>query len=170
MTPTPDVPAKPVASGTPTRRVLTEVHAERIRQDAKWGEQNHPTLWPAGATHERYRELADDWKKRNDDRVRVANAAGLPSDRNSAWDGVLLEEVFEALAESDPAKRRAELVQVVAVGVAMVEQIDREHACICSTDCPEDPAENPCPVCRLLDPYAPCPVVGFGGDESEVSR
>jgi hypothetical protein len=38
---------------------------------------------------------------------------------------VLLEEVFEALAETDPAKARDELVQAVAVGVKMIEGIDR---------------------------------------------
>lgn len=43
--------------------------------------------------------------------------------------------------------------------------------CICTTEtgCPEDPTENPCAVCRGLDPYEPCPVVGFGDDE-EVDR
>jgi hypothetical protein len=66
-----------------TMRVLDEVQDERRRQDAKWGEQNHP-------------------------------------------DGTIaLEEVFEALVETDPAKLRDELLQVAAVAVAWVEAIDR---------------------------------------------
>lgn len=40
---------------------------------------------------------------------------------------VFLEEVYEALAESDPAKLRAELVQAVAVGVKWLEAIDRRE-------------------------------------------
>ena len=42
-----------------------------------------------------------------------------------SWDAILLEEVFEALAESDPVRRRAELVQVAAVAAAEIEAIDR---------------------------------------------
>jgi hypothetical protein len=29
-----------------TASVLAEVAAERVRQDAKWGEQNHPSIRP----------------------------------------------------------------------------------------------------------------------------
>lgn len=45
----------------------------------------------------------------------------------------------------------------------------KSTSCICTTEtgCPED--ENPCLPCSLLDPYEPCPVVGFGDDE-EVDR
>ena len=42
-----------------------------------------------------------------------------------SWDAILLEEVFEALAEADPVRRRAELVQVAAVAAAEIEAIDR---------------------------------------------
>jgi hypothetical protein len=36
-----------------------------------------------------------------------------------------MEEVREAMAESDPAKLRVELVQVAAVSVAWIEALDR---------------------------------------------
>ena len=75
-----------------TRGVLGEVHAERDRQERKWGEQNHPDLMPGtdlGATQQTYADEADAWKATNADRVREANAAGAPSDRNAAWDGIL---------------------------------------------------------------------------------
>jgi hypothetical protein len=113
----------------PTRAVLAEVHAERIRQDQKWGQQNHPT-WFDGSIRDaaHYVAWAERWKRHNAERVAQRNAEGVPSDRNCAWDGVLREEVYEALAEADPAARRAELIQVAAVAVAMVEQIDREAA------------------------------------------
>ncbi len=34
--------------------------------------------------------------------------------------------------------------------------------CVCTDMCPEDPESNDCAHCRHLDPYDPCPVVGFG--------
>jgi hypothetical protein len=44
------------------------------------------------------------------------------------WRAVLLEEVFEAMAESDLVKLRAELVQTSAVCVAWIEDIDSRPA------------------------------------------
>jgi hypothetical protein len=43
---------------------------------------------------------------------------------DGTWMHVLIEEVFEALAEEDPAKLRAELVQVAAVCAAWITDID----------------------------------------------
>jgi len=45
----------------------------------------------------------------------------------ATWEMILLEEVWEALAETDPVKLRAELIQVAAVAVAWVEDIDSRH-------------------------------------------
>lgn len=36
----------------------------------------------------------------------------------------------------------------------------KPEACTCTNHCPE--SDNPCPHCSRLDPYDPCPVVGFG--------
>ena len=41
------------------------------------------------------------------------------------WMDILGEEVLEAVVETDPARQREELIQVLAVGVQMVEAIDR---------------------------------------------
>jgi hypothetical protein len=110
-----------------TERVLDELFTEREKQDEKWGEQNHPIRWPASDEKDRayYQRMADAWKFTNASRVQVANERDKTPDRNCAWDGVALEELFEALAESDPAKIRAELVQAGAVVVAMIEYLDR---------------------------------------------
>lgn len=114
--------------------VLGEVADERQRQEVKWGQQNHPDRFSVGynATADAcdlrdYAIKADRWKVVNAARVAHRNRFGTPSDRNAAWDGVLLEEVYEALAESDPAKLRTELVQVAAVAVAWIESIDRRE-------------------------------------------
>ena len=96
-------------------RVLSEVRGERARQDEKWGEQNHPD--GSGSDLQRY--LAEQER----DYCQRAFAVG-----RGTWRDVLAEEVAEALAEADPARLRAELLQVAAVAVAWVEAIDRRVA------------------------------------------
>jgi hypothetical protein len=94
------------------RAFAEEVDAERQRQLAKFGDQHHPdgTGLPVYQhSANRYRDHAD-----------RAAASGV-----LAWRDVLQEEVYEALAESDPDRLRAELIQVAAVAVAWVEAIDR---------------------------------------------
>lgn len=95
-------------------RVLEEVSRERAEQDVKWGEQNHK-----------------DGTGRACD-VRAAEDQIEACDRAfregwGSWSHILREEVAEAFAESDPAKLRAELIQVAAVAVAWVEAIDRRE-------------------------------------------
>lgn len=107
-----------------TDRVLSEVLAERIRQDGQFGEQNHPDLSGAPEAQCDAREMFGEWA----DNYRAINAGQFDprdTDRRLDWTGILLEEVYEALTEADPAKLRAELVQVAAVAVAWVEAIDR---------------------------------------------
>lgn len=105
---------------TPTDRVLDELRAERTRQEAKWGPQNLPDGtgpdWIAPGMAYGYGRMADlvrsacDTRREDDRRIMAL---------------VLLEEVFEALAESDPVKLRAELIQVGAVAVKWAEALDR---------------------------------------------
>src|SRR5688500_12369976 len=99
----------------PTQGVLREIRRERNKQDAKWGEQNCPLVTPLWSQSERAwhhdEEMA--WKDIND---RASTANGGPG---MAWNGILLEELHEAFAENDPAKVRAEMVQVAAVAVAI---------------------------------------------------
>ncbi|MGW7196627.1 DUF6011 domain-containing protein [Streptomyces chryseus] len=96
-----------------TAAVLAEVAAERVRQDAKWGEQNHPhvSALDAGMATELAREF------------REVNAT---DDRS--WHTILLEEAYEAGAETDPVRIRAELIQVAATAVVQIEAIDRALA------------------------------------------
>ena len=94
-----------------TAKVMAQIAAERQRQDVKWGEQNHPD-----GTGLKYDVLMADVAKR-------ACQANGPDEDN--WRDVLAEEVYEAFAETDPAKLRAELIQVAAVAAAWVEAIDR---------------------------------------------
>ena len=94
--------------------IAGEIAAERRRQVTRWGRQDHPSIGPAGTRP--FVPVAGRWKEINDARME----SGAHS-----WDAILLEEVFEALVEVDPARRRAELVQVAAVAAAEIEAIDR---------------------------------------------
>lgn len=98
-----------------TWAVLTDVAAERARQDAKWGEQNHPdnTGGPAEGRAA----------------IGARFACELAAKEGTlTWRHILREEVAEAFAETDPMKLRAELVQVAAVACAWIEAIDRRTA------------------------------------------
>lgn len=95
-----------------TRNVLAEVASERRRQDDKFGEQNHRD-GADGANSLVCGQLAEVMRDANEDR------------ESRSWTAILLEEAYEAGAETDPARIRAELVQVAAVAVAWIEAIDR---------------------------------------------
>lgn len=100
-------------SQNPTDAILSEIKAERANQDEQWGEQNHPS---SGGELSLFARKADHWKQINDARESLGTLS---------WDGILLEEVFEAISEPDLHLRRAELVQVAAVAAAEIESIDR---------------------------------------------
>lgn len=93
-------------------QILAEIAAERERQDAKWGEQNHPDGTGGTFAHD-----AVNYARRQ---CKEAAQSGTIT-----WNLILQEEMWEAFAESDPIKLRAELVQCAAVAVAWIEAIDR---------------------------------------------
>lgn len=92
-----------------------EIDAERGRQLRKFGEQHHPD----GTGLPVYEHAANRYR----DQVDRNAASGV-----LAWRDVLLEEVYEALAESDPAKLRTELIQVAAVCAAWIRDLDSRPA------------------------------------------
>lgn len=101
--------------------VLEEIAAERARQNAKWGEQNHPD--GTGAETEpvplwRADDFAEWAKNKTDLMARFGTVT---------WRDILLEEVAEALEEEDADALRAELIQVAAVATQWVEAIDRRR-------------------------------------------
>ena len=100
--------------------ICDEIADERLRQVERWGQQDHPSIGSEG-DRKLFAQRADHWKAINDARV------GLEC---LTWDGILLEEVYEALSEEDDILRREELVQVAAVAAAEIEAIDRRLAAI----------------------------------------
>lgn len=97
--------------------VLDNIQDERSRQDAKWGEQNHPSLLPA---HDYGIPSGDDARAR----CERAFKAGY-----GTWGHILIEEIGEAFDEwANPDALRTELVQCAAVIAAWVEYLDRQEA------------------------------------------
>lgn len=95
------------------RSLMAELAFERGRQLAKWGDQRHPD----GTSLKN-----DDWRDHVSGQCQRAAAEGRVT-----WAHILQEEFVEALAEVDPVKIRAELLQVAAVCAAWIGDIDRRH-------------------------------------------
>lgn len=127
--------------GAATIGVLSEVVAERIAQDAKWGQQDHPDADPVilarlntvgmyGTPWAVAVRLAQEYEIPTAARAKVicqTEALGV----GATWIGIAVEELAEALeaaATGDPNKLRGELLQVAAVAIAWVEAIDRRTA------------------------------------------
>lgn len=112
--------------------IFNDVEKEVNRQISLWGQQDRPNIIEDDrfgedvgdyTQLEDYAEQAECYKKINDDREN-ANPQ-LPG----AWTDILLEEIFEALAECDnPIKLREELVQSIAVCVSWIKNLDRNES------------------------------------------
>ena len=101
-----------------TINVLEDVQAEVNRQFELWGEQNHPDRhYASQAGH--WAMAAEMWKRINAERV---------ADNSLSWDGIALEEVFEALGEENQRDLETECVQAAAVFVTWVLAQRRRRA------------------------------------------
>lgn len=103
--------------------LLDDVRNERIEQLRKWGEQHHGFRRSDVADldyHLDYEEQANYYKAYFEQQT--ARLGSSPT-----WDVILLEEVYEALAEDDPKKRIEELIQVAAVALAAAEDLQHNH-------------------------------------------
>lgn len=97
--------------------MIERLIGELARQDAKWGEQNHPLIGPRREKDRwYYAESERDWKRIND----LEEKDGCPG-----WDGVLLEEVYEALTATEKSDQVEELVQVAAVAIQAAMALER---------------------------------------------
>ena len=112
---------------------LDAVVRERARQDAKWGEQNHPIVRPE--PQHGYALPCIEADRLNLPSAREARE--LCDREHKACRGtythILVEEVAEmveaAVLHGDASDEvRAEAVQVAAVALAIVERIDRARA------------------------------------------
>lgn len=106
---------------TRTEEVLLLVKEERERQDAKWGEQNHPDWTPNPLGVNPVIDPARHAKGVCDEKFKAGQGS---------YSDILLEEVAEAHDEAKAGNVDAlytELVQVAAVAVEWIEAIDRRE-------------------------------------------
>jgi hypothetical protein len=94
--------------------ILLDLDKECSNHLTKWGDQRHPD----GTGTLRY--VTEQAEARVRYEMMSEATEGDPS-----WDLILLEEVYEALSEKDHAELRKELVQVAAVCVSWIHDIDR---------------------------------------------
>ena len=87
-----------MSRGNEIAGILAEVCNERIRQDQKWGEQNHPPEWWLAILGEEYGE---------------------------ACKGALEAHFDLSYPDAKMEAYRDELIQVAAVAVAAIESLDR---------------------------------------------
>lgn len=98
-------------------QIMTDILTEREAQLCKWGDQRHPD----GTG---YNTQIGESRKHLADLMRyVCDRAHKRGELT--WRHILDEEMAEAAAETDPKPLRKELIQVVAVCVAWIEDIDR---------------------------------------------
>lgn len=96
--------------------IYDEIIAERARQDAKWGEQNWPSV--SDAFMRSHAAAPDEGTVK-----RWVDACS--KDGTLTFAHIAYEEFVEAVHAPDDVSRRAELIQLAAVCVQQVEAIDR---------------------------------------------
>lgn len=104
------------------REVLQRVEDEMTRQVAKWGEQNHPSMWGFDVIDSFPHACAEDAKYVCDSIVNGTESGVL------SWTDIFLEEVLEAREEAKLRNLEAlkeELIQCAAVALSWVESIER---------------------------------------------
>ena len=117
-TPTEDLAevAKDLSASQATARVLVDIAAERAAAEDKFPGQHLPDGTSsddqAARTRDMYRKICDRKLERG----------------TCTWADVVREEVYEALAETNAAALRAELVQAGAMIVRWIEDIDLRGA------------------------------------------
>jgi NTP pyrophosphatase (non-canonical NTP hydrolase) len=93
--------------------IFQEIKQERVRQDEKWKEQNHPIVNEEVIRGFISEQSAKDW-------CDIAT-----QEKCLTWGHIIIEEIAEALHAPNKESMREELVQCAAVIVAMIESLDR---------------------------------------------
>ena len=100
-------------------KIFEEIRAERQRQDEKWGERNLPMLG------ERLLGQGVEFPSKEVLEKQLRHCHLRCAGDDYSWFDILLEEICEAFLENKPEKQRAEMIQVAAVAVAIIEYLDR---------------------------------------------
>lgn len=107
-----------------TNKILEQILEERVRQDNKWGEQNHPILDQVIINSEAKR-MCEEFEIPSENRAKylceINHGRGT-----GTYMHILIEEISEvASSGKDIVKMRQELIQTAAVVIAMIESLDR---------------------------------------------
>lgn len=105
---------------TGTQNVLEAVRAERLAQNAKWGQQSHPPGTIIGLDEG---PQARWWRAKAEVAKAKCQSNGPEADN---WHDILDEEVAEAYAAETMEDLEKELIQTAAVCVAWVEHLHRQ--------------------------------------------
>jgi hypothetical protein len=123
----PTLPLEEILVQPSTQFVLTDVAAERGRQIARYG--TNSDLADGTGLDERWLGHGLDplqqhtaWDIQID--FRADYEAHEAEHGKPTWMHLVREEVAEAFQESDPARLRAELIQVAALCVSWIEKLD----------------------------------------------
>ena len=131
------VAVAPKAHGSAVSVAMGDVLAERKRQDATWGEQNHPIVPRDITERAMLRRMSAGSLACMLSGIDSATTARMTCEHEHAqgrgtYASILVEEVAElveaaALHGDASDEARAEAVQVAAVALAIVECIDRKR-------------------------------------------
>ncbi len=102
-------------------QIFKDIQKERERQDQKWGEQSHPSVVEGLELF----DLPEEYQVPSENRAKrlceEAFETGKPT-----WAVIAVEELCEAIQSPDDKLRREELVQLAAVLVHWIEDIDKK--------------------------------------------
>jgi hypothetical protein len=101
-------------------KIISEILAERKRQDELWGEQNHPII---ARTHYDISK-SEYYRIPEEKEIKVWFNHKQRLGKLTYFD-ILLEEVVEVANCTNADDLRKELIQVAAVTVAMIESLER---------------------------------------------
>lgn len=108
--------------------IFEEIKLERIKQDKKWGVQNHPCLdevllkREGGCTPER---MCEEYEIPSENRAKKLCETAFKRGVGT-YAHIASEEFSEVISAFDIYKRREELIQLTAVCVAWIQKIDRD--------------------------------------------
>lgn len=105
-------------------KIFNEIKLEREKQDAKWGEQNHPILDQILIDRSGER-MCEEYEIPTEDRAR--QMVNIHAERGDlTYMHILMEEISEvASCGANTEELRKELIQSASVLVAMIESLDR---------------------------------------------
>ena len=107
--------------------IAREFVGERLKQDEKWGPQDHPGLDQIllnrenGCTPQR---MCEEYEIPTENRAKQKCERAFDQGEGT-WAHIVLEEFSEVVSQFDEEKQREELVQLGACVMAWIESIDR---------------------------------------------